>query len=363
MTRCVLLGADLSGAKLDDAELSGAYIDGQTVQRSGWTPDELMALHKRGISISDIDSFPEEVRAQLLGGQEGLTLYFSTRLVAWDRYLVDGMIFGVLGKDTDCQVAEFRSLKDRDAAVMRLVARRREDLELVAEALYQRAWEQEHKQQTLLLKLDDMTHGLAIRDGLSALIGRHLERVELREAERAPASTETVQTEILPERAPLRWTLALSPDGNRFCGVRPCRLLLHHSSKDQTYAVELRKHLTLLQQQGLVATDAEILPGVDLAAEWNARLYEADVVLTLISADYFVSAACQAQLRQALDRRRQGGLRIVPVLLRPMNWQDSPLAGLSPLPEDGQPITATADHDSAWQAVVNGLRRLILARL
>lgn len=145
--------------------------------------------------------------------------------------------------------------------------------------------------------------------------------------------------------------------------MQPCRLLLHHAPEDRSYAVELRKHLTLLQQQGLVTTDACVLPGADIAAEYVARIQEADIILALLSADYFDSPACQAQLNQALRRQPQACFCIVPVVLRSVNWKDSPLAGLRPLPEDGKPITATPDRDSAWQAVVDGLRWLLLARL
>ena len=80
---CELQGADLRGAQLDEADLTRAYIDWVTFERSGWTAEDLMALHSRGVLITSLDAFPEEVRAQLLGAQEGLTLCFNTRLVAW----------------------------------------------------------------------------------------------------------------------------------------------------------------------------------------------------------------------------------------------------------------------------------------
>lgn len=354
---CELQGADLSGAQLNEAVLTGACIDWVTFERSGWTADDLMALHKRGVLITGLDVFSEEVRAQLLGAQEGLTLYFNAQLVAWDRYLVDGVIFGVLGKETDCQVTEFRNLKDRNVAVVRLVARRREDLEQVAEALYRRIWEQEQEQQTALFRLVSLAQGTEVREGLSDLMSRRLERMELREKD------SLVPSRLFPaDRARLRWALILGSGGERFEGVRPRRLFLHHAPEDHTHASELRKHLTLLQHQGLVATDIEPLPGEDLAAELQARLDEADVVLALLSVDYFSSAACQQQLRQALQRRQDDGLCVVPVLLRPVDWEDSPLAGLNPLPADGHPVAQRQDRDGAWQVVISGLRRLLRER-
>ncbi len=108
---------------------------------------------------------------------EGLTLYFNARLNPFDRFLVDGVVFGVLGRDTDCRVVLFE--ERGESAIVRLQAARREDLETVADALWDRVWEQVEKaQQTAVMTL---AKGLVLQlqPGLSDLRDR-LDRIELR---------------------------------------------------------------------------------------------------------------------------------------------------------------------------------------
>jgi hypothetical protein len=50
---------------------------------------------------------------------------------------------------------------------------------------------------------------------------------------------------------------------------------------------------------------------------------------------------------------------VVPVLLRPNDWESTSLKNLKPLPEDRVPVTRWTDPDDAWANVTAGLRRLI----
>jgi len=108
----------------------------------------------------------------------GLTLYFNTRLTPFDQFLIPGVIFGVLGNDTDCRVAEYR--EEGEAAIVRLEAESREDLEAVADALWERVWEQHEKAQNqALVRLSGvLTDNL--QQGLSALVEEKLEGIILR---------------------------------------------------------------------------------------------------------------------------------------------------------------------------------------
>jgi hypothetical protein len=54
---------------------------------------------------------------------------------------------------------------------------------------------------------------------------------------------------------------------------------------------------------------------------------------------------------------------VIPLLLRPVAWQESPLAELVPWPSNGEPITRWTDQDTAWDACVQSLRRLLGRRV
>jgi len=159
-----LFGADLRSASLDDAQVEGAdffsadlraagllgtnlsetsidhaLINLATYHRSRWAPDDLARLESHGMRIENLHEFPPDAQAALAPRQEGLTLHFNTKITAFDRYLVDGVIFGTLGPDTDCQVVRFE--QHEDAAIVRLQAKEPADLERVANALWDRVWE------------------------------------------------------------------------------------------------------------------------------------------------------------------------------------------------------------------------------
>ena len=153
LTAADLSGADLTGssvdgacfldANLDGAEIWGMVADHRTIASSHWSATTVRALLNRGLTIADWADLPQELREQIVGSADGLSLYFNTRLAPFDRYIVDGVIFGTLGRDTDCRVVEFR--EQGETAIVRLQTSRREDLELVAEVLYRRVWEQQER--------------------------------------------------------------------------------------------------------------------------------------------------------------------------------------------------------------------------
>jgi len=171
--------ADLSGAVLNGADLGGANvtlsnIDAATSEKSKWSNDYVLKLINRGAKPSDdlIEKLREGETA------EGLTLYFDQRLSRVDRFVVEGVIIGILGRDTDCEVTLFEQREN--TPIVRLEASYPDDLERVANALWDRVWEN-----------TTSPHGgvaLAIRDNFAekmldaiSLMRDKLDRIELRE--------------------------------------------------------------------------------------------------------------------------------------------------------------------------------------
>ena len=61
---------------------------------------------------------------------------------------------------------------------------------------------------------------------------------------------------------------------------------------------------------------------------------------------------------RALRRHEEGSARVVPVILRPCDWQSSPFGKLQALPRDGQPVKSFSNVDTALTAVALALRAL-----
>ena len=86
----------------------------------------------------------------------------------------------------------------------------------------------------------------------------------------------------------------------------------------------------------------------------------ADVVLLLVSPDFLASDYCyNIEKTRALERHRRGEARLISVILRPCDWQNTDLREFLATPTDGRPVTRWADRDEAFLNVATEIRRAI----
>lgn len=59
-----------------------------------------------------------------------------------------------------------------------------------------------------------------------------------------------------------------------------------------------------------------------------------------------------------MNRHESGSARVIPIILKPVDWQETPLMlpGIQALPRDAKPITTWPNRDLAWKDVVDGIR-------
>src|SRR5438874_2667865 len=135
-----------------------------------------------------------------------------------------------------------------------------------------------------------------------------------------------------------------------------------YAHEDETWLRKLETHLSLLKRQGLVSLwhDRHIAPGTDWAKTIDIRLETASVILLLVSADFLASDYCYGiEMKRALERHEAGEARMVPILLRPVDWEGAPFAHLQALPTHAKPISSWRDTDRALADVAAGLRRVL----
>lgn len=141
-------------------------------------------------------------------------------------------------------------------------------------------------------------------------------------------------------------------------------VFISYCHQDEALLQELVKHLSTLQRQGLIQAwhDRLITPGTEWAGQLDAHLNSARVILLLVSADFLASDYCyDIEMKRALARHEAGEARVIPVILRPVDWQGAPFGKLQALPLDGKPITKWPDRDEALVNVAQGIRRAIAA--
>jgi len=117
-----------------------------------------------------------------------------------------------------------------------------------------------------------------------------------------------------------------------------------------------------LQREGLINAwhDRKIEAGEEWLQAIDENLERADIILLLVSADFIASDYCyENEMRRAMERERAREVRVIPVIVRDVNWSKSPFAKLQALPKDGMAVTKWPDKDSAWRNVSEGIERVV----
>jgi tetratricopeptide (TPR) repeat protein len=146
----------------------------------------------------------------------------------------------------------------------------------------------------------------------------------------------------------------------------PVEVFCSYAHEDEMWLRKLETHLEPLKRQGVISLwhDRLIAAGTDWRQSIDIHLETAAVILLLVSADFLASDYCYGvEMRRALQRQATHKTRIVPVLVRPVDWQGTPFAHLPALPVDARPISTWSDSDAALADVAGGLRRMLIADL
>src|SRR5712692_5381827 len=144
--------------------------------------------------------------------------------------------------------------------------------------------------------------------------------------------------------------------------LTPVEVCCSYAHEDEAWRQKLETHLSLLKRQGLVSLwhDRLIRPGTDWTKAIDTNLETASVILLLVSADFLASDYCYGvEMQHALKRHEAGEARVIPLLVRPMDWKDAPFAHLQVLPTDARPLSTWQDEDMALTDVVTGIRRVL----
>jgi internalin A len=144
--------------------------------------------------------------------------------------------------------------------------------------------------------------------------------------------------------------------------AKKLNLFYSYSHKDEPLRNELETHLKILERRGLINPwhDRMIEAGEEWKKQIDENLESADIILLLVSAHFIASDYCwEKEMRRALERHKAGEARVIPVILRDVNWKAAPFAELQALPKDGKPVTKWPDKDTAWRNVSEGIEKAV----
>lgn len=136
-------------------------------------------------------------------------------------------------------------------------------------------------------------------------------------------------------------------------------LFFSYSHQDESMRNELEIHLAMLKRSGLINTwhDRRIAAGAELHHEVSEHLESADVILLLLSPYFLASDYCyETEAQRALQRHAEKSAIVIPVILQPCDWLESPFGKLRATPQDGKPIAKFPNVHDAFLQVTQDIR-------
>src|SRR5258706_6331876 len=149
--------------------------------------------------------------------------------------------------------------------------------------------------------------------------------------------------------------------------TNPLKVFYCYAKEDEELRDQLTNHLTPLRRVRKLTLwlDVMIQAGSDWKLEVEKHLQEADIILLLISPDFMASDYCyNLQLTVAFNYYEAGKVDIIPIILRPVLWEETPIKRLPIiLPTSKIAVSLWPNHDQAFMNIAAGIRDVVQAKL
>ncbi len=139
-------------------------------------------------------------------------------------------------------------------------------------------------------------------------------------------------------------------------------LFCTYAREDEALRQQLEIHLAALKRLGALRVwhDQMISAGSLRAREIATHLQAAQIILLLVSPAFLDSDYCYGvEMTEALKRHAVGEARVIPVIIRPCDWESTPLGELQALPRNAQAVTLWDNQDAAFTLIAKELRTVI----
>lgn len=142
------------------------------------------------------------------------------------------------------------------------------------------------------------------------------------------------------------------------------KIFYSYSRKDLDMRNQLEDHLSALREANKISTwhDLELEAGTEWELTILNKLNTADIILLLVSSNFIASKYCYGtELKRAIERHNAGEARVIPIILRPCDWNipEVPFSKLNALPTHAKPITSWPDQDEAFTIVAQRIRETV----
>ena len=140
------------------------------------------------------------------------------------------------------------------------------------------------------------------------------------------------------------------------------KLFYCYAHEDKLLSDGLKLYLKSLEQQFIDNAwyDREISRDMEWEDEIDKHLSTANIVLLLVSPHLLALDYCYSkEMALAVQRHEEGTARMVPIILRPVQWKNAPFSKLQALPNKAKPITTWLNIYDAYEHIAKDLHRIV----
>jgi hypothetical protein len=140
----------------------------------------------------------------------------------------------------------------------------------------------------------------------------------------------------------------------------PLDVFISYSHRDEKLRETLGLHLASLQRQGVIKSwhDRKISAGTEWKQALDKNLNSAEIILLLISENFIASDYCyDLEMQRAIAGYDAGEARVIPIILKPVDWSGAPFGKLQTLPKNAKPVTTWSNRGEAFLNIAEGIRQ------
>lgn len=132
------------------------------------------------------------------------------------------------------------------------------------------------------------------------------------------------------------------------------KLFISYSHDDEKFKKKIEDHFSTLVKKKIIKIwqDRALEAGSEFDQKIHIKLENADIILLLISSNFFKSDYCyNIEMPLAMKRHNSGEAVVIPIIISPYQWKRTPLNKLVALPLDAKPITKHGNRDEAYSYI------------
>lgn len=143
------------------------------------------------------------------------------------------------------------------------------------------------------------------------------------------------------------------------------KIFTSYARKDAELKEEFDVHLAMVKRDPRVDIWSD--EDIEVGSEWDesikGNLNSADIILLLVSPRFLASSYIfDVEIKEAMAKHERNEAFVVPIILKPCDWQGAGFAKLQALPRNATPVVDwDGGMDDAFVNVVKGVKQVINA--